>query len=625
MERMSLSKSTLNAGTLVDLLGYRAESQPHQTAYTFLRDGEVEAGSLTYLMLAQQAQAIAASLQAFNATGQYAILLYPSGLEYISAFLGCLLAGVIAIPVSPPRRIEKTLKLEAILKDSEAAYVLTTTDYIKTIKPRLSAQAVSKQLHWIVTDRLDVTQAEQWQPQTPSLDDVAFLQYTSGSTGIPKGVMVTHNNLLQNHRALEQAWIRPEIQTFVSWLPLFHDMGLIGHVLFSLWLGKRCVLMPPTAFIQKPARWLQTISQYKGVVSGGPNFAFDLICRYVTPEQRGDLDLSEWRIAFCGAEPIRTATIERTKSLFEPCGLRIERFYPCYGMAEATLFVTGGNRLCPPIICHVDALALEKNQVVLSSQNSPQNRDVVGCGHTWLDTKIVIVNPDTLTRCSEMEVGEIWVSGTTVTKGYLHKEEETTQTFCADLSNPSEGPFLRTGDLGFLQDGELFITGRLKEIMIFGGLNRYPQPLEQTAEKSHSALRPNCGAAFSINIDGLERLVIAYEAERSQRRSLDIDDIVQSVCWAIARDHYVNVYAILLLKPGTLPKTSSGKIQRKACQTAFIEGSLTVLAEWRAPLDQEGDFRWLLRRYLNPLTHTKRYWAIMRAHVRRLYDRFLRT
>ncbi len=620
-----MSESTLNVETLVDLLQYRAEYQPHQTAYTFLKDGEVEAGSLTYLMLAQQAQAIAASLQALNATGQYAILLYPSGLEFISAFLGCLLAGVIAIPVSPPRRIEKTLKLESILRDSQATFVLTTTDYIKTIKPRLKIQTCSTQLHWIVTDRLDVAQAKQWQPQTPRLDDIAFLQYTSGSTGIPKGVMVTHDNLLQNHRALEQCCLHSDILTFVNWLPLFHDMGLIGNVLLAFRVGKPCVFMHPVSFIQKPVRWLQAISHYKGVLSGGPNFAFDLICDYVAPEQRANLDLSEWRVAFCGAEPIRASTLARITTLFEPCGLHQAAFSPSYGLAEATVFLTGGDRFSPPVIRYVDELALEKNKVVLTHQNDSHSRAVVGCGHPWLDSRIVIVNTETITRCSEMEVGEVWVSGTTVTKGYLHKEEETTQTFCAYLSNPSEGPFLRTGDLGFLQDGELFITGRLKEIMIFGGLNRYPQPLEQTAEKSHSALRPNCGAAFSINIDGLERLVIAYEAERSQRRSLDMDDIVQSVCWAIARDHYVNVYAILLLKPGTLPKTSSGKIQRRACRTAFIEGSLTVLAEWRAPLDQKGDLRWLLRRYLNPLTHTKRYWAIMRARTRRLYDRFLRT
>jgi acyl-CoA synthetase (AMP-forming)/AMP-acid ligase II len=620
---MSFSKNTFKIDSIIELIQYRAEHQPHQTAYTFLKEGEEETGHLTYLMLAQQVQAIAAALQSLNATGQCAILLYPSGLEFISAFLGCLLAGVIAIPANPPRRIEKTSKLESILRDSEATYVLTTTAFASTIKPRLEVQEFSSQLNWITTDHLDVAQAAHWRPQTPELDDIAFLQYTSGSTGQPKGVIVTHNNLLQNHRALEQSCVRPDILTFVSWLPLFHDMGLIGNVLMSIMVGKPCVFMPPTSFIQKPVRWLQAISRYKGVLSGAPNFAFDLLCNYVTAEQRTSLNLSEWRVAFCGAEPIRAATLELTTKLFEPCGFRREAFYPCYGMAEGTLFLAGGDRPRLPVIYHVDALALEKNQVVLTHQSAPQSRAVLGCGHTWLDTNIVIVNPETLTRCSEMQVGEIWVSGATVAKGYLHKAEETTQTFCAYLSNPSEGPFLRTGDLGFLQDGELFITGRLKEIMIFSGLNRYPQPMEQTAEKSHSALRPNCGAAFSVNLDGLERLVIAYEIERSQRRSLDIDEIAQSVCWAIARDHYVNVYAILLLKPGTLPKTSSGKIQRRACRTEFLEGSLTIVAEWRAPLDQKGDLRWLLRRYLNPLTHAKRYWAIARSRARRLYDGFL--
>ncbi len=619
---MSFSKSTLAIDTIIESLQYRAESQPHQTAYTFLKDGEVETGHLTYLALAQQAQAVAASLQARKATGQCAILLYPSGLEFISAFLGCLLAGVIAIPANPPRRIEKTSKLEAMLQDSQAAYVLSTAAFIGTLKPRLDQHDFCKQLSWIATDRLEVSQAKDWQPRKTALDEVAFLQYTSGSTGLPKGVMVTHNNLLQNHRALEQSCIHADTETFVNWLPLFHDMGLIGNVLLSLTVGKPCVFMPPVSFIQKPIRWLQAVSRYKGVISGGPNFAFDLICNYVTPEQRAGLDLSEWRLAFCGAEPIRAATVEQTISLFGPCGFRPEVFYPCYGMAEGTLFLAGGDRPSPPATRYVDAFALEKNQVVITQQDAPQSRAVIGCGHPWLDTKIVIVNPTTLTRCSDTQVGEIWVSGETVAKGYLNRLEETTQTFCAYISESSDGPYLRTGDLGFLQAGELFITGRLKEIMIFSGLNRYPQNIEQTAEKSHSALRPNSGAAFSVNMDGFEQLVIAYEVERSTRRSLDLDAIAQSVCWAIARDHYVDVYAIVLLKPGGLPKTSSGKIQRGACRTQFLEGTLDVVAEWRSP-QQSRDMRALLKKYLNPLMHGRRYWAIARSRVMHLYSQLL--
>jgi acyl-CoA synthetase (AMP-forming)/AMP-acid ligase II len=619
---MSLSKSTLAVDTIIESLLYRAEHQPHQTAYTFLKDGEGEAGHLTYSTLAQQAQAIAASLQSLSATGQCAILLYPSGLEFVSAFLGCLLAGVIAIPANPPRRIEKTSKLEAMLRDSQAAYVLTTAAFIGTLKPRMDKQEFSSQLNWIATDRLEAAQAKDWQPRKTALDDIAFLQYTSGSTGLPKGVMVTHDNLLQNHRALQQACTHSDTQTFVNWLPLFHDMGLIGNVLLSLTVGKPCVFMPPISFIQKPIRWLQAISRYKGVMSGGPNFAFDLLCNYVTPEQRADLDLSEWRLAFCGAEPIRAATVEQTMTLLEPCGFRREAFYPCYGMAEGTLFLAGGDRPSPPSIRHVDAFALEKNQVVLTRPDTPQSRAVMGCGHAWLDTKIIIVNPTTFTRCSETQLGEIWVSGTTIAKGYFNRPEETAQTFCAYVDNSSDGPYMRTGDLGFMQEGELFITGRLKEIMIFWGLNRYPQHIEQTAEKSHGALRPNSGAAFAVNIDGQEQLVIAYEVERSTRRSLDIDTIAQSVCWAIARDHYVDVYAIVLLKPGALPKTSSGKIQRGACRTQFLEGTLDVVAEWRSP-KQARDMRSLLKKYLNPLTHGRRYWAIARSRTIQLYHRLL--
>ena len=622
---MSVSNA-LKVDTVLESLLYRAETQPNSMAYTFLKDGEDETGQLTYAQLAQQAQAIAAKLQSLGAAGQTAILLYPPGLEFITAFLGCLLAKVVAVPANPPRRIEKTSKLEGILQDSQATFILTNAGYIGTVKPRLDPVGFSDKLHWIVSDRLEADLASHWTPQTAAIDSIAFLQYTSGSTGLPKGVIVTHDNLRQNHHILYLSCIHEDTKTFVTWLPLFHDMGLIGNVLMSLISGRPCVFMPPASFIQKPVRWLQAISKHKGVISGGPNFAYDLICNHVTPEQRETLDLSEWRVAFCGAEPIRAATIEQTFKLYEPCGMRRDVFFPCYGMAEGTLFLAGGDRPCPPSIRYVDALALEKNQVVPSQQNASQTRAIVGCGHAWLDTKIAIADLETLARCPDGRVGEIWVSGNTVSQGYLGRPEETAQTFGAYFkettgADPTEGPFLRTGDLGFWQDGELFITGRLKEIMIFSGLNRYPQHIEQSAEKSHSALRPNCGAAFSVNADGREQLVVAYEVERSIRRSLDMDEIAQSVCWAVARDHYVNVSAILLLKPGTLPKTSSGKIQRRACRQEYLEGTLTVLEEWKAPPNQSGDMRWLLQRYLNPITHMRRYWAIAKGRARRLYER----
>jgi acyl-CoA synthetase (AMP-forming)/AMP-acid ligase II len=620
-EYKSLLKSDSQVENIIESLLHRAKVQPDQTAYTFLKNGDVESSSLTYVQLAQQAQAIAATLQDLNAAGQFAILLYPPGLEFVAAFLGCLLAGVVAIPASPPRRIEKTSKLEAILLDSQAAYVLTTSAYVSSVKPRLGNEEFSNRLNWIVSDRLDLQRAAVWQEPTIDLNSISFLQYTSGSTGSPKGVVITHNNLLQNHRALKLACIHPDTATFVNWLPLFHDMGLIGNVLLSLVVGKHCVFMPPASFIQKPIRWLQAISRYKGVLSGGPNFAYDLICNHVTPEQRAEIDLSQWRVAFCGAEPIRAATVERVIDLYKPHGFNPEIFYPCYGMAEGTLFLTGGNRLSLPSIRYVNALALEKNKVVTSRKEASQTRAVVGCGHPWLDTKLVIVNPETLARCPDAQVGEIWVAGETVAKSYLGKPEETAQTFNSYLRNPKEGPFLRTGDLGFIQDGELFVTGRLKEIMIFSGLNRYPQHIEQSAEKSHPALRPNCGAAFSINDDGRDQLVIVYEVERSMRRKLEIDEIVQSVCWAVARDHYVNVSAILLLKPGTLPKTSSGKIQHRACRSEYLEGTLAVIEEWRAPPDQPDDFKWLLKRYLNPVLHATRYWINIKNKSKKIFDK----
>ncbi|MEG4634367.1 LLM class flavin-dependent oxidoreductase [Microcoleus sp. AR_TQ3_B6] len=566
-----------NVVTLVDILQSKALYQPDKKAFTFLLDGETEESSLTYLELELQARAIATRLQDLGASGERALLIYPPGLEFIAAFFGCLYAGVVAVPAYPPRRNQSLSRLQSIVADAGATIALTTKTVLSNVERLFTQSPTLQALHWLPTDNIASDLAQAWLQPAISSDTLAFLQYTSGSTGRPKGVMVTHGNLLHNEQMIQTGFEHTEKTIYVSWLPLFHDMGLIGNMLQSLYLGRPCILMSPVAFLQRPVRWLQAISRYKATTSGAPNFAYELCLNKITNEQRETLDLSSWDVAFNGAEPVRAETLERFATAFEPCGFRREAFYPCYGMAEATLMISGGIKAARPVLKTVEGEALEQHRVVSASGKNDEVRTLVGCGQTLLEQQIVIVHPDTLTRCQPHEVGEIWVWGNSVAQGYWNRPEETQATFQAYLADTGEGPFLRTGDLGFLQEGELFVTGRLKDLIIIRGRNHYPQDIELTVEKSHPVVQLGCTAAFSVEVNAQERLVVACEVERTSRRNLDVDEIVGAIRKAVSQQHDLEVYGVLLLKTGTIPKTSSGKIQRHACKAGFIAESLSVL------------------------------------------------
>ncbi len=563
--------------SLVDLLNKRAQNQPEATAYTFLQDGETESAQLTYKELDLKARAIAAQLKSLGVIGERALLLYPPGLEFIAAFFGCLYASVVAVPAYPARPNRSMSRLQAIVTDAQAKVTLTTTSVLANLEGRLAQNPELAAMRWLTTDNIATDLASNWQEPIVNSDALAFLQYTSGSTGKPKGVMVSHGNLLHNQQMIQMAFGHTEKSIIVGWLPLFHDMGLVGNVVQPLYLGIPCILMSPVAFLQNPLSWLKAISSYKATTSGGPNFAYDLCVRKITPEQRASLDLSSWEVAFNGAEPVRAATLERFATTFEPCGFRREAFYPCYGMAETTLLVSGGLKTAPPVVYKVEGAAIEQNRVVESVSEQEGVRTIISCGQTWLDQKIVIVNPESLTLCPAGRVGEIWVSGPSVAQGYWNQPEQTTQTFHAYVADMAEEPFLRTGDLGFLQDGELFVTGRLKDVIIIRGRNHYPQDIELTVEESHPALRSGCGAAFSVEVEGEEQLVVAQEVERTYLRNLDVEEVVGSIRKAVSQQHELQVYAVLLLKTGSIPKTSSGKIQRHACRTGFLAESLPVV------------------------------------------------
>ncbi|GGA39139.1 fatty acyl-AMP ligase [Okeania sp. KiyG1] len=574
--------------TLVDLLQNRAIENPKQIAYTFLVDGETNTISLTYQQLEQHSRAIAAYLQSVCPPGERALLIYQPGLEYISAFFGCLYAGIIAVPAYPPRPNRSLARIQTIIRDTEAKVALTTKSIISTLERRASETPELNNLGWLATDHIPDNFAEKWLEPNINENTLAFLQYTSGSTATPKGVMITHHNLLHNSSLIHQCFGHSVESKGVIWLPPYHDMGLIGGIVQPLYGAFPVVLMSPLMFLQSPVRWLQAISQHQGTTSGGPNFAYDLCVRKIKAEQIQNLDLSSWEVAFNGAEPISAQVLERFAKTFEVCGFRREAFYPCYGMAEATLIISGGDKFAPPVQTTIATNALEQNQIVLVSETEG-TKTLVGCGQALPDQQIKIVHPEKLTLCAEGEVGEIWVSGPSIAEGYWRKPEETKQTFEAYLPEaPGKYPFMRTGDLGFIEGGELFVTGRLKDVIIINGRNHYPQDIEWTVEQSHPMIRPGCIASFSLEVAGEERLVVVAEVERNFREvsrrngksgtesSNSSEDLMKSIQRVISRNHDLQTYRVLLLKPGAIPKTSSGKVQRYACRDGFLTGTLKV-------------------------------------------------
>ncbi|HEX8560147.1 MAG TPA: amino acid adenylation domain-containing protein [Pyrinomonadaceae bacterium] len=572
------------AQTLVELLRLRAREGAGRNAYTFLVDGELEEVALTYGELDRQARRIGAWLQANGCAGGRVLLLYPPGLEFIAAFFGCLYAGAVAVPAYPPRRNRNLLRLQSLVADAGASAALTTERILSRITPQLSEDPLLGSLRWLASDDAAAGAGGVWEDAwveprvTP--EGLAFLQYTSGSTSAPKGVMVSHGNVLHNERLIRRAFGQTALSTTVGWLPVYHDMGLIGNVIQPLYVGAPCVLMSPVAFLQSPVRWLQAISRFGATTSGGPNFAYDLCARKVTEAQRESLDLSSWQVAFNGAEPVRLETLERFSAAFGPCGFRREAFLPCYGLAEATLLVSGSRRGAPPRVGRVQAAGLEGHRVVEAAAGDDKGVALVGCGEAADGQQLAIVHPQTLQRRAPDEVGEIWVAGPSVARGYWNRPEETERTFRARVAGTGEGPFLRTGDLGFFKDGELFVTGRLKDVIIIRGLNHYPQDIEHTVERCHASLRPGCGAAFSVQEGGGEQLVVVQEADARGR--FEPEALFASVNEALAREHELQAHAVVLIRPGSLPKTSSGKIQRHACRRAFVEGGLDVLARWDA-------------------------------------------
>jgi len=478
-----------------------------------------------------------------------------------------------------PRRASSRDASAAILADCSPRFAMTRRDLLADARPELMDRFRTGQLEWVFVDSCSAGSGElQSQLPLPMREDIALLQYTSGSTSSPKGVIVSHANLIQNSEMIRIALGNTRNSTHVSWVPLYHDMGLILNALQSLYIGALCVLMAPVSFMQRPLSWLRAIHDYRAEVAGGPNFAFDLCVRRHRPEEIHGIDLSCWKVALNGAEPVRASTINRFAPTFAPYGFDAKSIHPAYGMAEATLLISAGRRGTGPIIRGIDRDALQRNTIVAPAQ-AHDAQILVGCGRQLAGERLAIVDPETRMLLGPGLVGEVWVAGPHVAQGYWRNPEATASVFRARTASGGAQYWLRTGDLGFIdEDGELYITGRIKDLIIIRGINHYPQDIEETVQDCHAALRRHCGAAFSVpDHNHEEQLVLVQEVERTFRRQIAIEEIVASIREAITREHEIAAREIVLIRTGSLPKTTSGKIQRRLTRQMFLAGTLSVV------------------------------------------------
>jgi acyl-CoA synthetase (AMP-forming)/AMP-acid ligase II/1-acyl-sn-glycerol-3-phosphate acyltransferase/aryl carrier-like protein len=565
--------------TLVDLLRRRAAESP-DASYVFLLDGEEEEARLTLGDLDESARAVGVRLQEMGAAGRPVAILEPPGLDFIAALFGCLYAGAVAVPLFPPESERTRRRLQAVLADARPTVAMAPTALLSALK----ADPAAVGLHGLDPREVPRGLAAGWTDPGLTRDgtgDIAVLQYTSGSTTSPRGVRLTHRNLLHNLEAIRQAFGHTPESILMGWLPLYHDMGLIGNLLEPLYMGMGCVLMSPFDFLARPARWLRAVSRYRATTSGGPNSAFDRCVRRIDPGELRGCDLSCWQVAFNGSEPVRADTLERFAAAFAPWGFRREALYPCYGLAEASLIVAGGPPLRPPVVRRVAERPLEEGRAVPVQDGSDGTRAFVSCGRTLAGQRLEIVDPETCELRRPGEMGEIWLSGPSVAAGYQSGDDAG--TFAGRLAGSGDGPFLRTGDLGFFLDGELFVAARLKDLIIVRGRNLHPQDIELTVEEHNPAVRPGGVAAFPLEVNGEETVGIACEVTDPG----DLQELAAHVAREVASAHGVTPAAVALLPPRGLPKTSSGKVQRRLTRASLLDGTLPVLTvSWESDTEK---------------------------------------
>lgn len=606
--------------TLVDLLRRQADRYEDKVAFIFNPDGSEEKSRLTYRELDVKARAIATNLQRQGAEGQRVLLMCRAGLDNITGFFGCLYAGAVPVPLDESW---SSRRVEAVVPDARAGFVLVAPGTRRKIKDTIDGLTGGKLLRWCTTE-VPPVYAEGWMMPDVDADTHAMLQYSSGSTRAPRASVLTHRNLMYNLETIRQAWGQIDERLFddsatgvtgVSWLPHYHDMGLVGGALVPIDAGFTIVVMSPGAFLMRPLRWLEVMSRYRAPISAGPDFGYHWCVKRSTPEQRAGLDLSNWSIAITGGEPVRAATLRRFAEAFAPVGFRPEAFVPAYGLTEATLALSGVSETLEtpetpdpsttsdpsatsdpsgpavfsgPLIHHIDRTSLGEDRVVAAPPDDAGAVALVGCGGLHGRHSIVIVDPETLRLREADEVGEIWITGPSVASGYWEKPEETEHTFSAFLADRppgmAGGPYLRTGDLGFLRSGQLFITGRCKDLIIIGGVHYYPNDIEETVQECHPALLPARCAAFSVEPRrDFERLVVVQEVHRHRIGELDLAEVIDVIRAAIDKRHGIEASSVLLVRPQRIPTTSNAKVQRGQCKQLFLDDKLEPVAQWHAP------------------------------------------
>jgi acyl transferase domain-containing protein/acyl-CoA synthetase (AMP-forming)/AMP-acid ligase II len=564
---------------VVDVLRHHAAHTPDRVAVAFQESGNDRLLTVDCATLDRRARAIAHRLQQFHGEGRTALLLFQPGLDFVFTFFGCLYAGVIAVPSYVPKRRRSVARLKSIAQEAEISFVLTT----ESLLPELGKLAEEHNLLggacWLCADTLPESNADEWRPGTCSVDSLACLQYTSGSTADPKGVMLTHGNLVANTRVIQRAFGHNSASKTVIWLPPYHDMGLIGGILQPLLVGFPTVLMSPFDTIQRPFRWLEAISKHRATTSGGPNFAYELCVDRITEDEIASLDLSSWRVAFNGAEPIRRATLERFVEKFGPCGFSRDAFLPCYGLAEATLFVSGSRSIKSATFCAEDSnVSSTPGKDDGKETDGTGKRSYVSSGAVAPELEVAVVDAETRMPVDEGAFGEIWVAGDSNAVGYWKRPDLSQAIFQATLADGSGGPFLRTGDIGALRDGDLYVTGRMKDLLIVDGRNHHPEDIEQSIQGSHDSLLPHGGAVFAMD-DDRDTLTIVHELRRDRVRR-PCQSVFEAICATVAQEHELSVASIHLVKPGSVPKTPSGKVQRRLCREMLSGGELKVVATW---------------------------------------------
>lgn len=583
------AQSTILFSSLSEMFEAQAATHSTRTAFVFEDDNQ-SSESWTYTELLGRSRTLGNWLSRQVSVGDRVLLVYPPGLEFIAAFMGCIYAGVLPVPATYPKPRRPMPRLDSIVADCQPVLVLTQSSTISGISLDQQSPAISA-MPWQSTDEIVTDNNCGFRPVVRSRDDLAFLQYTSGSTSEPRGVMVSHGNLLHNLEAIRIGFgiNTDEHSRGVFWLPAYHDMGLIGGILTPLYVGGTSTLIAPTTFLRRPQRWLELISSTRATISGAPNFGYELASRKITAEELALLDLSRWRLAFCGAEPISPETLEEFAKTFEPAGFKRSAFFPCYGLAESTLLVTGGQTASGPKVIQIDRQALRENYVVTLAEQNGHTQPLVGCGQECRGMDVRIVDPLNHSICPADQIGEIWIRGDSISRGYWNKRDVNAEIFMAklvdDQASKADG-FLRTGDLGFCFEDELFVTGRLKDVIIVRGRNHYPHDLERTAQAAHPAV--DAGAAFSVDVNGHEELVLVHQWKRENRLA-DQNEMIQAIRTAIVEEHEIDPHAIAMIRPASLPMTSSGKIQRNRCRELYLAGELPITAGWIRESVQDQD------------------------------------